>query len=78
MVSGAELVSGESGLSSLGCAAGLVVCTGDGSGEYTGGDEVGVSCSAEDVVTAGEYGVGVEGGMDESPSSQSSPSSAVE
>jgi hypothetical protein len=43
----------------------------EGGGEYTGGDEVGV-------LTACEYEVEVEGGIDESPSSQSSPSSAVE
>ncbi len=83
VVSGVELVSRESGLATLGCTAGLVVCTGGDevgvgdSGEYTGGDEVGVLCSGEDDMTAREYGVGV-GGMDEFPSSQSSPSSAVE
>jgi len=76
VVSGAGLVSG---LATLGCAAGLVVGSDDevgvpGSGEYTSDDEVGVLCS---VVTGGEYGVEV-GGVDESPSSQSSPSSAVE
>lgn len=61
VVSGAGLVSGESGLATLGCAAGLVVGSDDevvvpGSGEYTSDDEVGVLCS---VVTGGEYGAEV-------------------